>query len=102
MKLNKHVAMVFPYLGITSKSFTKHINISIIFVHICICMYVYTHKYIHKRIQSHYYEFRWLNVADMQEEIFPLPFPPSRCLGKPNQIREKHKIKYYFYVEVMG
>lgn len=40
MKLNKHVAMVFPYLGIASKSFTKHINISIIFVHTCMCMYV--------------------------------------------------------------
>lgn len=118
MKLKKHVAMVSLYLGISSKFFTKHINISIIFVHICICMYVYTHinisiifvhicicmyvyahKYIHK---SHYYECRWLNVTDMQEEMFSLSFSSSRGLEKPNQIREENKIKYYINVEATG
>lgn len=59
MKLNKHVAMVFPYLGITSKSFTKHINISIIFVHICICMYLYAScpppTFVHTQIHTQTY-----------------------------------------------
>lgn len=65
-------------------------------------MYVYTHKYIHKHIKSHCYECMWLNVTDMREETFSLPFPSSRGLGKPNQIREEHKRKYYFYVEATG
>lgn len=58
-------------------------------------MYVYTHKYIHTHthIKSNYYECRWLHVKDMQADTFPLPFPSSRCLGKPSQMEGKAQDK---------
>lgn len=74
-----------------NSSLNIEVFLECMFIYACVCICMHINTYTH--IKSNYDECRWLHVKDMQADMFPLPSPSNRSIGKPSLMEKKAQDK---------
>lgn len=70
-----------------NSSLNIEVFLECMFIYACVCICMQINTYTH--IKTNYDECRWLHVKDMQADMFLLPSPSNRSIGKPSLMEKK-------------